>query len=111
MTSQPEKAPAAAAEPTTKPAQETESVLPEGHAKPQAHDTAPPAALLKFMSADWKPSDTSMPDPIEDHEVFHARRRALSKLFPAETLIIPTGHEKVRANDTYFRFRPGSDGF
>ncbi len=45
------------------------------------------------------------------HEVFAARRRALSKLFPAETLIIPTGHEKVRANDTHYRFRPGSDFF
>jgi Xaa-Pro aminopeptidase len=42
-------------------------------------------------------------------EAFRARRRALSKLFPSETLIIPTGQEKVRANDTYYRFRPGSD--
>src|SRR5262249_49381733 len=35
----------------------------------------------------------------------------LSALFPKETLVIPTGHEKVRANDTVYRFRPGSDFF
>src|SRR5262249_37501319 len=28
---------------------------------------------------------------------------------PGETLIVPTGHQKVRANDTHYRFRPGSD--
>src|SRR5690606_11962402 len=33
----------------------------------------------------------------------------LSALFPGELLVIPTGHEKVRANDTFYRFRPGSD--
>lgn len=40
---------------------------------------------------------------------FAARRRRLSELYPGETLIIPTGHEKVRANDTTYRFRPGTD--
>ncbi|GLW12632.1 hypothetical protein Misp01_77600 [Microtetraspora sp. NBRC 13810] len=40
----------------------------------------------------------------------YARRRAaLSGAFPGETLIIPTGPTKVRANDTFYRFRPGSD--
>ena len=37
------------------------------------------------------------------------RRAALSDAFPGETLIIPTGTEKVRANDTDYPFRPGSD--
>ena len=38
----------------------------------------------------------------------HAKRRAqLSAAFPGETLVIPTGREKVRANDTLYPFRPG----
>ena len=40
----------------------------------------------------------------------HAKRRAaLAAAFPGETLVIPTGGEKVRANDTVYPFRPGSD--
>jgi Xaa-Pro aminopeptidase len=71
------------------------------------HDIAPPPALLDFMLKDWKPS-SQRPMPLKHAGIFLARRRALSKLFPGETLVIPTGHEKVRANDTYYRFRPGS---
>src|SRR5262249_10497136 len=70
---------------------------------------APPQALLDFMTRDWSPPKAELPAPIAHHEAFHARRRALSQLFPGETLVIPTGHEKVRANDTYYAFRPGSD--
>ncbi|HVY46011.1 MAG TPA: aminopeptidase P family protein [Minicystis sp.] len=80
---------------------------PEG--KPAAHDTATPEALVRFMLENWRPRDPALPPAIEHHEAFAARRRALSRMFPAETLVVPTGHEKVRSNDTYFRFRPGSD--
>ncbi|HEY0393660.1 MAG TPA: aminopeptidase P family protein, partial [Candidatus Elarobacter sp.] len=38
-----------------------------------------------------------------------ARRDALSGAFPGDTLVIPTGHEKIRSNDTAYRFRPGTD--
>lgn len=60
------------------------------------------------MMKDWAPSHAE-DAPIPHVEAFRARRKALSKLFPGETLLLPTGHEKVRANDTYFRFRPGTD--
>ncbi|AUX48595.1 Xaa-Pro aminopeptidase [Sorangium cellulosum] len=80
-------------------------------AKPASHDTSLPEALVTFMLDRWAPAPRELPQPIAHAEVFAARRRALSKLFPAETLIIPTGHEKVRANDTHYRFRPGSDFF
>ena len=59
----------------------------------------------------WKPRV----DEAAARAIQHARRlRAPAaarsrKLFPGETLVIPTGHEKVRANDTYYRFRPGTD--
>src|SRR5690349_505823 len=77
--------------------------------KPGAHDTTPPPALLDFMMKDWKPASTKLPGKIAHAKTFQARRRELSKMFPGEALVIPTGHEKVRANDTYYRFRPGTD--
>jgi Xaa-Pro aminopeptidase len=73
------------------------------------HDTPPPKALIDFMLQGWTPPTGELPAPIDHHEAFHARRRALSTRFPAETLVIPTGHLKVRANDDHYRFRPGSD--
>jgi Xaa-Pro aminopeptidase len=90
--------------------QEQQPLVPsEPRAKPATHDTQPPPALLDFMMKGWKPR-TGKPLPkIKHADAFHARRRALSRLFPGETLVIPTGHEKVRANDTHYRFRPGSD--
>jgi Xaa-Pro aminopeptidase len=78
-------------------------------APPASHDTPPPKALLDFMVSEWRPRSAELPQPIDHHEAFAARRRALSSLFPAETLVIPTGHEKVRSNDQSYRFRPSSD--
>jgi Xaa-Pro aminopeptidase len=87
----------------------TSAAAPVDAVKPTAaHDESPPQALLDFMVADWAPR-TDRPDVVEGVEHFRARRDALSKLFPGEVLVIPTGHEKVRANDTTFRFRPGTD--
>lgn len=74
-----------------------------------SHDTAPPDAFRDFMLRDWKPRRQRKIAPVQGAKNFHARRRALSQRFPGEYLVIPTGHEKVRANDTYYRFRPGSD--
>jgi Xaa-Pro aminopeptidase len=61
------------------------------------------------MVKDWKPASGKPTPRLKGAEAFAARRRALSKLFPGEALVVPTGHEKVRANDTNYRFRPGSD--
>lgn len=90
----------------SRPAEKVTSAPP---ARPATHDTTPPPALLDFMVRDWKPATTQMPPRLRNAAAFAARRRALSGLFPGETLLIPTGHEKVRANDTFFRFRPGTD--
>ncbi len=81
----------------------------ETPAKPASHDTVPPPALLDFMLQGWKPQGGKMPPPIPHASAFAARRRAISKLFPGDLLVIPTGHEKVRANDTTYRFRAGTD--
>lgn len=79
-------------------------------AKAPSRPPVHPDALVAFMMKDW---DTPKVDSsaIPNHEVFAKRRRALSKLFPGDLLIIPTGHEKTRANDTTYPFRPGSDFF
>jgi Xaa-Pro aminopeptidase len=77
--------------------------------KVAGHDTATPPALIAFMLQGWKPAGRALPKPLVEHEAFRARRRALSAKFPGELIVIATGHEKVRANDTHYRFRPGTD--
>ncbi|WFE41247.1 aminopeptidase P family protein [Micromonospora sp. WMMD998] len=74
----------------------------------ESHDPDFPEAFLSFMRQGWRDTELSVtPRPEVPN---HAKRRAaLSALFPDETLVIPTGNEKVRANDTEHRFRPGSD--
>jgi Xaa-Pro aminopeptidase len=74
-----------------------------------AHDPNTPPALLDFMSRDWAAPSNRPIGAIDGAEHFRRRRRALSTRFPGETLVVPTGSEKVRANDTYYRFRPGTD--
>lgn len=70
-----------------------------------------PEALVRFMMTEWKAQAKPLPRAVPSAP-FHARRRAaLSAKFPGEVLVIPTGHEKVRSNDTYYRFRPGSEYF
>ena len=75
----------------------------------RSHDPKFPEKFLEFMRTGWGSSELTGLVAVPQ-SVRHARRReALSQAFPGETLIIPTGAEKVRANDTFFRFRAGSD--
>src|SRR5690606_38907876 len=72
------------------------------------HDPKFPEKFLEFMRSGWGPSDLDVTE--RDGAPYWARRReAVSAAFPGETLVVPTGAEKVRANDTHFRFRAGSD--
>ena len=73
-----------------------------------AHDEKPPQALLEFMVTQWAPK-TGVPARMEGVERFRERRATLSRRFPHDILIVPTGREKIRANDTTYRFRPGTD--
>ncbi|MFD1085401.1 aminopeptidase P family protein [Micromonospora andamanensis] len=74
----------------------------------ESHDPDFPQAFLSFMRQGWR--DTTLPvGPRPEVPNYAKRRAALSAAFPGETLVIPTGGEKVRANDTEYRFRPGSD--
>jgi Xaa-Pro aminopeptidase len=72
------------------------------------YDVDFPEKFKEFMRSGW--GNTPLEVSLRDEASHHARRRAaLSAAFPGETLVIPTGREQVRANDTLYRFRPGSD--
>lgn len=76
-----------------------------------AYDADIPPNLLSFMLKGWNTKRSSLPKVLPNAPRHLARRERLSQRFPGELLVIPTGHRKVRANDTYFRFRPGTDCF
>nr|BFE75073.1 hypothetical protein GCM10020092_083740 [Actinoplanes digitatis] len=82
----------------------------EGNTTPktESHDPDFPEALLQFMRTGWR-DDTLNVTPRPETPNYAKRRAALSDAFPGETLVIPSGVEKVRANDTDYHFRPGSD--
>jgi Xaa-Pro aminopeptidase len=75
------------------------------------HRPPVPRALMELMSTGWAPAaDVTAPrHPAADN--FASRRVALSERFAGKNLVIPTGPLKVRANDTDYRFRPGTDFF
>jgi Xaa-Pro aminopeptidase len=74
-----------------------------------SHDTGTPENLLRFMVSGWATPPATPAAPVDGLERFAARRNALAAAFLGETLIVPTGHEKTRANDTLYRFRPGTE--
>jgi Xaa-Pro aminopeptidase len=74
-----------------------------------AYDADIPPNLLNFMLRSWNPKPRKLPRVIANAANFQRRRNRLSQRFPGEVLVIPTGHRKVRANDTYYAFRPGTD--
>jgi Xaa-Pro aminopeptidase len=73
-----------------------------------SHDSDSPAALIEFMSSHWAES-RSAAHPMPQAERFAGRRAAFSAAFPGTFLVVAAGTEKVRANDTHFRFRTSSD--
>jgi Xaa-Pro aminopeptidase len=85
---------------------ETPQEKPDGTA---SHDPKRPAKLLEFMSTGWAERDGTLPAEGVAAPFRAARRAALAARFPGEVVVVPSGGLKVRANDTDFRFRPGSD--
>jgi Xaa-Pro aminopeptidase len=73
------------------------------------HDIPTPENLLQFMMTGWATPPHTPAAPVEGVEHFARRRAELSRAFPGDVLVVPTGHEKIRANDTAYRFRPGTD--
>ncbi len=74
-----------------------------------SYDANVPPNLLNFMLKSWNSRARKLPRVLPNAGHFCERRERLSQRFPGELLIVPTGHLKVRANDTHYVFRPGTD--
>src|SRR4051794_34885228 len=75
------------------------------------HDTPVPDAFAAFMETGWSEPSETLPDLDAVAPFTAARRAQLVERFPNEVLVVPTGNYKVRANDTDYVFRAGSDFF
>ena len=72
------------------------------------YDSETPPRLINFMSKGW----TEAPLRAGAHPQLarlQSRRDGFSRSFPGCYLVVPAGQERVRADDTDFRFRPSSD--
>jgi len=74
-----------------------------------SHDPERPARLLEFMSGGWAERDDPLPAQHPAAPARARRRRALAARFPGEWLVVPSGGYRTRANDTEYRFRPGTE--
>jgi Xaa-Pro aminopeptidase len=63
------------------------------------------------MASGWAPVIAATPSRDEVAPYTAKRRGLLGSRFPAETLVVPSGRLRTRANDTDYPFRPGSDFF
>ncbi|OHV44113.1 Xaa-Pro aminopeptidase [Parafrankia colletiae] len=63
------------------------------------------------MASGWAPVDDTVAPRDECAPYTTKRRSLLATRFPADTLVVPSGGIHVRANDTDYPFRPGSDFF
>ena len=69
-----------------------------------------PRVLFEHMTSNWEP-DALLSDVHPAATFSAARREKIGQRFAEKTLVIPTGNPKVRANDTDYRFRAGTDFF
>ena len=67
-----------------------------------------PAPLVEFMATGWI-DRPSVAQPHPQAQRFAQRRAALSQANRGTYVVVPAGPERVRANDTFFRFRASSD--
>ena len=74
------------------------------------HRPACPRALFEHMTSNWSPAPANL-DRHPAAAFSAARRLRLAERFSDKTLVIATGNPKMRANDTDYRFRPGTDFF
>ena len=74
-----------------------------------SHYPERPATLLEFMSSGWAERDDPLPAEHPAAPARARRRQALADRFRGEWLVVPTGGYKTRANDTEYRFRPGTE--
>jgi Xaa-Pro aminopeptidase len=75
-----------------------------------SYDSDSPPNLVQFMLKHWKVTEKAV-KPLKNAAYHRARRDALARAFPGQTVVVATGERKVRANDQFYPFRPGSDFF
>ena len=85
------------------------SETPQEQAGTASHDPDRPAALLEFMSTGWADRPDDQPAEAAAAPYRARRRAAVAERFPGEWVVVPTGGYKTRANDTEYRFRPGTE--
>jgi Xaa-Pro aminopeptidase len=74
------------------------------------HRPAVPRALVEHMTKDWGSVEPS--NDVHPAAAIAAKRRArIAEEFSGRTIVVATGNFKVRANDTDYRFRAGTDFF
>ena len=84
------------------------NVAPPSELRQTSYDFVPPAALIEFMSSGWI-DRPSQPQAHPQAGRFAQRRTALSPEYRGTYLIVSAGRERIRANDTIYRFRTSSD--
>ncbi|HEV3154395.1 MAG TPA: aminopeptidase P family protein [Candidatus Baltobacteraceae bacterium] len=85
-----------------------EPQLSESTPSKASHDTDAPQALLDFMTGGWTDAPLTV-GTLAHRDSYAARRKKVSAAYPGVHVVVPAGTEKVRANDTNFRFRPSTD--
>ncbi|MFF9866609.1 aminopeptidase P family protein [Streptomyces sp. NPDC013953] len=65
--------------------------------------------LAENMKTGWADTELRDLEPIPQADRTAARRAALSRRFPGERLVIPSGNLKTRSNDTEYAFRPSTE--
>jgi Xaa-Pro aminopeptidase len=74
------------------------------------HRPAVPRALVEHMTSDW--ATVAPSNEVHPAATYCAQRRArIAQEFSGRTIVVATGNFKVRANDTDYRFRAGTDFF
>lgn len=61
------------------------------------------------MTRGWEKAGPVAAAPISGVDKYQERRQELSRHFPGMLIVVPAGVEKVKANDTTYLFRPGTD--
>jgi Xaa-Pro aminopeptidase len=94
--------------PADQPLQPLSETTPEP-AGAAPHDPDRPPALLEFMTTGWAQREQAPPEPHPAAPYRARRRAAVAERFPGEVVVVPSGGFKTRANDTEYRFRPGTE--
>lgn len=72
-------------------------------------DYTVPALLQEFMVQGWGPPAPVDRPRVTNRDERRGRRRRLSEHLAGVLLLVPNGVERIRSNDTAFRFRPASN--